>query len=204
MLDAQQNIHEIELAHSKSLESAFKDYSDKELWRAFKDGSEIALSFIYNTHFTALYRYGSQFTIDRNLIKDAIQDMFIELINKRKKLSDTTNIKYYLFKSLRITVIAYLRKNKKLNCYDNFEERLDFQVTLSKEQITLDLQFSNQLKVKMERALGQLTSKQREIIYYYYFEGLTLQEISSLMNFTNLKSTQNLFYRALKSLRACV
>ncbi len=56
---------------------------------------------LYKSHIEILYRYGHKLTTDTQLVEDSIQDMFIELWNSRKRLSDTDSIKYYLFRILR-------------------------------------------------------------------------------------------------------
>ncbi|MEQ9287162.1 MAG: sigma-70 family RNA polymerase sigma factor [Cyclobacteriaceae bacterium] len=99
--------------------------SDVQLWGAFKDGNESAFITIYNTYFPMLYRYGFQYTKDKALIKDAIQDLFVELRQKRKRLSHTTSIKLYLYKSIRRKILGHKEKainkmmsNQTLDGYD--------------------------------------------------------------------------------------
>lgn len=72
-----------------------------------------------------LYRYGFQYTKDKALIKDAIQDLFVELRQKRKRLSHTTSIKLYLYKSIRRKILGHKEKainkmmsNQTLDGYD--------------------------------------------------------------------------------------
>ena len=52
------------------------------------------------THFEALFQYGCQFTKNESLVEDALQDMFIELREKRKAdhNSDVSpKLSFYLF-----------------------------------------------------------------------------------------------------------
>lgn len=179
--------------------SEFENKPDKEIWGMFKSGSEVALIYIYNKYFKTLYNYGSQFTRDRFLIKDAIQDLFIELLNKRNKISDTNSIKYYLFKSIKINLINKF-KNQKID-YKNDTSGFDFGLSVSIEEKLINAQMDNEKRRKLQSALEKLKKKQREVIYYYYFEDLDFSQIASLMHFTNAKSAQNLLYRALKKLK---
>ncbi len=48
--------------------------SDKTIWISFKKGDHAAFNYIYKTYFSVLFNYGRQFTADRELIKDCIQD----------------------------------------------------------------------------------------------------------------------------------
>lgn len=174
--------------------------TDLEIWRAFKAGDEIAFIHIYNQYFNTLFRYASQFSRDRNFIKDAIQDLFFELIRKRSKLSDTKSIKFYLLKSIKVNIISQL-KRKKIDYHDSISG-FQFGLTLSVEDKIISLQLDEEKKLRINHALNKLKTKQREIIYYYYFEDLELSEIAALMHFNNPKSAQNLLYRALNSLKS--
>lgn len=177
----------------------FFNKTDLEIWRAFKEGNEVAFAHIYNHYFSVLYRYGSQYSRDRNFIKDSIQDLFMELLRKRTRLSDTNSIKYYLFKSLKITIISRLKRQK--IDYHQQVEGFDFGISLSVEEKIINSQLDEEKKQKIANALAGLKKKQREIIYYYFFEEMDLQQISSLMSFSNPKSAQNLLYRTLHLLK---
>ena len=181
-------------------EAYFSRKPDNETWRMFKEGNELAFAYIYNTYFIILFRYGSQFSKDRNFIKDAIQDLFTELLKKRSRLSDTDSIKYYLFKSLKVTIITRLKRNR-----TEYYQQLDgfnFGVSLSVEEKIIDAQIDEESKQKIKSALSELKKGQREIIYYYFFEEMNLSQIASLMNFSNPKSAQNLLYRTLHLLKS--
>jgi len=184
---------------NQKLTNEFDGKSDQEIWSAFKSGSEVSLIYIYNTYFHTLYRYGSQFSKDRALIKDAIQDLFIELLRKRNKLSDTTSIKFYLFKSLKINLLTKFKRNRLHYFEDN--TGFDFGVSLSFEEKLINAQLDQEKKRRINDALSKLKRKEREIIYYYYFEELDLSQISTMMQFSNPKSAQNLLYRTLKKLK---
>ena len=193
--DAEKNIREKETTEAP----AFAGKTDLEIWRAFKADSEVAFAHIYKEYFHTLYRYGSQFTRDRNLIKDAIQDLFMELLKKRKKLSDTTSIRYYLFKSLKINMISKLKNRR--NAFSEEMTGFEFGLTLSAEDKIINSQLDQEKKERLHIALKKLKKSQREVIYYYYFENLELPQIAALLGFSNPKSAQNLLYRSLTRLK---
>ena len=70
--------------------------TDFDLWKSFKEGDDEALKTIYYTHFKHLYNYGRKFSSDKVLVENCIQDLYIDLIKKRKTLGDTDNINLYL------------------------------------------------------------------------------------------------------------
>jgi RNA polymerase sigma factor (sigma-70 family) len=182
-------------------DSIFEGKSDIEIWREFKLGSEIAFVYIYKKYFTILYRYGSQFTKDRFLLKDTIQDLFMELVKRREKLSDTTSIKYYLLKSIKTNLISKIKTLRRIDYKENLLEGFDFDISLSHEQTLINKQITEEQWLRINATIKKLKRKQREVIYYYYFQNLSLAEISSLMNFSNVKSIQNLLYRSLSAMK---
>src|SRR5579859_6471527 len=76
------------------------DNFDKE-WRRFKNGDPRALEAIYRANIQSLINYGEKVNPDPDLVKDTIQDLFIELWRNRQQLSDIVLVKFYLFRALR-------------------------------------------------------------------------------------------------------
>jgi len=63
--------------------------NDAKLWEDFKKGEKYALTQIYYHYADSLFRYGKKFSSDDELVKDAIQDLFFDLIRTRAKLGTT-------------------------------------------------------------------------------------------------------------------
>jgi DNA-directed RNA polymerase specialized sigma24 family protein len=93
--------------------------SDSEIWKDFKSGEEEAFCILYDTYFSILCTCGRKFTLDEQLVKDCVQDQFVELISKREKLSDTDNVRFYLIRSLRRRIARRMN-----TAYMNFEQFL--------------------------------------------------------------------------------
>src|SRR5690606_10543545 len=74
-------------------------------WCAFKNGDRNAFAEIYRQQVRDLLNYGYKVTSDRRLIEDSIQDLFFELWKNRAGLSDTTSVRFYLFKALRFKIM---------------------------------------------------------------------------------------------------
>ena len=182
-------------------ESEFEHQKDISIWQEFKKGNENAFNFIYDTYFPILYNYGCQFTNDKEVVKDHIQDLFVDLKIKRSKLGDTTSIKFYLFKSLKRKIVRALGKTRHVIYDKNVSENYDFEIALSHESYLIHSQLDIEMKEKLEEVLKKLTKRQKEAILYYYHEGLTYEEIASLMNFSRVEYARILISRAKVKLR---
>ena len=175
------------------------DKSDSTIWDEFRNGNRESLIHIYKIYFPILFNYGYQFVKDREFIKDEIQELFIELYRHRKRLNANDNIKYYLYRSLR----RRLAKSSKAKFI--FEEITDrenfFAVTLSADSELIQDEDEKQKKEDLQRAINLLPKRQKEAIYYHFYQNLTYQEIASIMGMSKVKSARTLVYRALKLLK---
>ncbi|MEQ8552082.1 MAG: sigma-70 family RNA polymerase sigma factor [Cyclobacteriaceae bacterium] len=194
-------------ANSQSIEntkSFFDSKNDPQIWEMFRQGQEIAFIHIYRKNFNDLFQYGIQFSSNEALIEDAIQDMFIELREKRAKCQIKSSIKNYLFTCMRRRILLYKKKfEDKLTSLDN-SETIEFDITLSAEQRIIESQLSRESSEKLDKAIKGLSLRQREAIYYLFYEGMDYTEIMELMNFSNIRSVRNLIYRAIKSMKSAV
>ncbi|MEQ9221491.1 MAG: sigma-70 family RNA polymerase sigma factor [Cyclobacteriaceae bacterium] len=171
------------------------------LWDNFRSGEDSAFIKIYETYFPTLYSYGHQFTNDSDLIKDSIQEFFIELRNNRNRLGDTTSVKAYFFKSMRRRLLRALAKKKYLLYDGHLEKDFDFEITLSWESILINNQIEAEKKNKLDEAFTKLTKRQKEAIIYFYYEGLSYEEIASIMNLAKVKYARTLVYRSIDKLK---
>jgi RNA polymerase sigma factor (sigma-70 family) len=176
--------------------------SDFDLWKNFKGGDEASFIFIYKKYFPQLFQFGNQFTSKTELVEDSIQDLFIELREKREKITIKSSIKFYLFKSLKRKIIALLEKNKKNVSLEETPGYTEFQISYSAEKRLIDSQIEKEQRQKLSESMQNLSPRQREALYYFYYEDMSYSEIQELMNFKHIQATRNLMYRALKVLKS--
>lgn len=168
---------------------------DGILWNQFRAGELSAFTELYNTYVQTLYNYGKRFSPDKALIEDSIQDLFIELWNKKDHLSDTDSPKYFLMKSLRNKMLRKLEREHRY-ILNNLSEDYDFEVELSYEFSLVTEQTSIEQRQQLQQALQQLTKRQREVIFLKFYENLSYEEIAALMSI-ELRSVYNLVSKAI-------
>ncbi len=172
-----------------------------QLWNSFRSGGDSAFIKIYEKYFPILYSYGHQFTHDTDLIKDSIQEFFIELRSNRSRLGETTSVKAYFFKSMRRRLLRALSKKKHLLYDGHLEKDFDFEISLSWESIVINNQIEAEQRFKLEGAFNKLTKRQKEAIIYFYYEGLSYEEIASIMDLSKVKYARTLVYRSIDKLK---
>ena len=173
---------------------------DSKIWNAFRQGNREALDYIFKEHASNLFSYGTRFTRDQELVLDCIQDLFVELWNRRQNLSETNSIKFYLLKALRRriarTVHSVRRREEITDEVQYLEEKMNFSV----EQIMVAQETDQAKKASLKRALERLTKRQREPIYLKFFQGLNNEAIASVMGLSE-SSACTLVSQAIGALR---
>jgi RNA polymerase sigma factor (sigma-70 family) len=174
---------------------------DAVLWNALRSGSRHAFDSIFKLYAARLYSYGSKFTKDQNLVLDCIQDLFVELWNRRLNLSETDSIRFYLLKALRRRIARALNAARRFQGIEEDFRYLEEKVNFSAEHF-LVIHESEQLRhARLSRSIEQLTKRQRESIYLKFFQGLNNQAIAAVMGLSE-NSVYTLVSQAVKALRS--
>ena len=175
--------------------------ADTILWNDFIKGNNEAFRIIYNNYVRILFNYGCHFTHDQALVKDCIHDVFIDLSKYRSGLSPTNNIKLYLFKSLKCSLIRSLGKRKAFGNIDD-PEKLPFYYSISYEDEIAESENEQQRYQQLNKAMSTLSPRQKEAIYLRFVSGLSYDELGKVMQ-VNYQSARNLVHRGLENLREC-
>ena len=173
--------------------------TDTEIWSKFKEGDDDALSLIYSENSGKLYLYGLKITTNHSIIEDSIQNLFSDLVRNRKQLGDTDNVQFYLLKSFKRKLIRELQKEKKHDLSNPAEDYM-FEITYSVEHEIILEEKSTAKLFLLNRALKELTPRQKEAIYLKFTEELEYVEIAEMLEMS-IEACRNLIYRGIKSLK---
>jgi RNA polymerase sigma factor (sigma-70 family) len=168
------------------------------LWEMFLSGDDRAYAYFYQKYIDELFAYGMRFTPDRELVKDAIQDVFVKIYSHRAKLNKTDKVKPYLYMSLKNTLFNVFEKERESYHIDTVEPVFITEYSIE-DMIIADEQEAER-KQKINQLLESLTPRQKEVIYYRYVEGMTLNEVCKLMEM-NYQSVQNLIQRSIRRIK---
>lgn len=177
--------------------------NEAEIWQKFKEGDEEAFVWIYSNYFDVLYNFGRQFNLDASLVKDQIQDLFVDLRSSRTRLADLKSIKFYLFKSLRRRLFtSQKRQFSFLTLFSTRNETLfDIKISNSPEATLINRSLDQEKSEILTKSMMKLTPRQKEAIMHFYYEGMSYQEVAEIMDFKQVKSARKLIYRAIDALR---
>lgn len=173
--------------------------TDITLWEALQQGSQQAFATIYDRYFQRLYEYGIRLHPDEDLVKDAIQELFIKLWTNKDTLTSANPLPYLLV-SLRSTIYSRLRPRKNAVLISFDQEQHDFLAHFSAESANIKKEQLQAQHQRLLNALNQLNARQKEILYLRYFEELDYESIAAIMNLS-VKGAYKLSARALQNMR---
>jgi RNA polymerase sigma factor (sigma-70 family) len=180
------------------IEKVFGSNNEEELWRAFQEGDEAAFARLYQLYADTLFGYCIRFTNDRDLIKDCIHDLFVELWKSRRTVSATTSVRFYLLACIKRKVLRHLQKSQLVTT--DGPVTASQSATASYESDMIQEQDWQQTQEGLQQALTCLTKRQREAIFLKYYQNLPYEQIADLMG-VNAQSVYNLVFGALRVMK---
>lgn len=179
-----------------------KDYW-QQTWLLFKDGDKEAFAIFYNLHVDRLYKYALKLCHDDDTVKDAIQEVFLDLYMKRVNNKTTPeNLKYYLLLSLKRNLIKKLKSKRRFEEGEISEGEMS-DLEFSTEYQLIEKEQDEELNTKVLNALNKLPGKQKEAVYLRFNEGMDYPEIAHMLGIT-IESVRKQVYRALKTVRELI
>jgi RNA polymerase sigma factor (sigma-70 family) len=154
---------------------------DHDLWESFKSDDQQAYGQIYKNHSESLYKYGMQLCGNTELVEDTIHDIFVDIWEKRGRLSEVKSIRLYLKFSLRRNLFRKLKKSNLLQG-DEVLHKNAFKFSIQEENFAKEADDYLQMENKLLQVLNDLSPRQREVIYLRFYQDLTYEEISSLLS----------------------
>lgn len=174
--------------------------TDETLWDGLLRGDQDMFLSLYNRYYHALLFVGLKEIKDAQLVKDTIQQLFLYLWEKRETIHKANNVKSYLLTSFLRKLSADWKRSGKVSnlqlVYSQYSE--DTAPTPEEDLIKKDEQ-QHQSRHLMGY-INELPSRQKELLYLKYYEGLTYEEIVQQTGLTH-RTIYNKIHEALKKLR---
>ena len=175
------------------------NHSTDTLLASFQAGNMAAFSQLYNLHINVLFNYGLKLTIDKELLKDCIHDIFVKLYTKKDELGTIDNLRSYLFISLKNKLCDELRRRMYMS--DTAVEEVSISTPTDVEDDYMEEEQRKNEFSLVRRLLDQLSPRPREALTLYYIEEKKYEDICEIMNM-NYQSVRNLMHRGLTKLRS--
>jgi len=177
--------------------SPYHQECDEVIWNALRNNNKEAFAVIYYRFFKVLLQRGLQISSDRELVKDCIHDLFVEIWETKMNLATPLSVKAYLIVSLQRKIIRQLRKFR----FQKTEiDRLPIEFAYSKEDQLISEQHIHDQQCMVSRAVNSLTKRQKEAIQLKFYVNLSYEEIAGIMKIST-DSIYNLVSKAIYNLQ---
>jgi RNA polymerase sigma factor (sigma-70 family) len=170
------------------------------LWQDFKKGNRHAFNTLLQEYYPRLLNYGVRLVSDRLFVEDTLQDLFIDLWQKRAGLGDVQNVNAYLVSSFRRRLLREKEKKNRLGTVLELFDNYDFHFQFDIQTQLIGVEQENETHDTLKKHLDKLTKRQREAIYLRFYQGLGYVDIAQIMAI-NQHSAVNLVYDALRLMR---
>lgn len=174
---------------------------ESTLLQALKGGSKEALEFLFETYQPRLRGYALRFIPDREVVKDIIQECFINLWQKHKSIQ-SVSIQSLLFVMVRNSCLNYIKHMSVVNKYQieylaeiKGEEKLYHTDFLSDAEYPL---LYDELQNEINRVIDSLPERCREVFLLSRFDGLKNREIAEKLKISSTAVEKHIA-RALKN-----
>ena len=170
------------------------------IWDQFRAGDQSAFTELYQHFVQPLYSYSMGVTSDKELIKDCLHDLFVELWRNHATIGPTTSVKYYLMASIKRKLVRHLETQLK-NHVHHTNYMMDFsEADYSQESILIKYEDEIRTNKQLANCLNMLSKRQREAISLRFFQNMDTDQISDSMKI-NPQSVYNLIFGALRVMK---
>lgn len=169
---------------------------DTVIWNAFKESNQEAFAVLYYKYFKLLLNRGLIISNDRELVKDCIHDLFLDIWKTKTNLATPVSVKAYLIVSLQRKLFRQIKKTRTQQTEIN---KLSYESVCSKEDQIISEQTILDNQFIIAKAVNSLTKRQKEAIKLKFYDNLTYEEIAGMMKIST-DSIYNLISKAIGSL----
>ncbi|WP_343690762.1 RNA polymerase sigma-70 factor [Chitinophaga sp.] len=173
--------------------------SDQQLLQLLAKGSQAGYTVIYARYSEILFRHAYKMLEDRAEAEDVIQEVFLMLWTKRAEVAGATSLSGYLYTSVRNRILNHLTHQKVIDKYlDSMRTYVEAGGYTADEQLR-----EKELAAIIEKEIGAMPPKMREIFLMSRNEQLSHKSIGELLNISD-KTVKQQVYKAVKQLKGRV
>jgi RNA polymerase sigma-70 factor (family 1) len=172
-----------------------RTYSDRQLVASLKSGNEKAYDELFRRYWDKAFNAAYAKLKSKALAEEIVQDIFMDLWNKRASLSIESFSKY-LYSSIRYQALNKIRSQLVHRKYWEYYRAF----IPAGERTTEKTVHFNDLLNSVETCMNQLPRKTKKVFYLNKLEGRSLKEIASAMRLSE-KAIEYHLTRSLKELK---
>lgn len=172
-----------------------------EIVHQIKSGNKLAFEKLYRFFYHKLSYFSNQYLLDTDEANSISQEVFTELWEHRKSLTDNTNIQAWLFTVTKNKSLKHIQKLKSKQKFDNYLQARQLEINYKSltDFDTREFVF-DELQQKINDALKQLSPSVRLVFEKSRFEDKKNREIADELGIS-IKTVEAHISKSLKLLR---
>lgn len=176
--------------------SPWNDVSDEDLVFATRRGESSAFEVLYERRHKKIYAYlRTLLNYNYDDTVSLTSDVFIKFYEYIKS-HDPESVKSLLYRIAHNAAIDRIRTKRSTSEQDFDEKKLEYLEDGDDYKHHIETEFKEKL---FQKLLSMLDSNQRDVLYLYYYEGKTYDEIAIILN-SSKNSIGTLIFNAKKKL----
>lgn len=172
------------------------ELTDEILITGIKRDDYSSYNQLFMRYYSRLCAFVFKLTQNYSASEDVVQELFIRIWIQRGKLEINENIPGYLFRASKNSALNYLRAEKSRQ---KSIHNIPIQEWRNEENLIEQIEFS----AALNRCIGQLPERSRDVFMKSRFDGLKQQEISDQLGIS-VKTIKNQIWKSLQFLKACL
>lgn len=165
-------------------------------YRRFLKGDEEGFVEIVRDYKDGLILYLNSLVNNISVAEELTEDTFVKLGIKKPYFKSNSSFKTWLYAIGRNIALDYIKKHSKENTV-NFDECSQ----IIGDELSETSFFDKERKITIHRAMALLKTEYRQVLWLFYFEELSVKEISQIMK-KSPHAVETLTYRAKQSLKS--
>lgn len=170
--------------------------TEEELLERIAKNDKSAFELVFREHYADLCKFGAKYVRDTTVAEEIVQEVFINIWDRRDKLNISTSVKAYLFTAVRNRSFNYIKLQLP-------KEQNKVELT-NVANVDLDSGSDKELKEELykqvQQAIDGLPNKCRIIFDLSRNAGMTYKEIAEELDLS-VKTVENQVGHALRKLR---
>ncbi|MEL7162902.1 MAG: sigma-70 family RNA polymerase sigma factor [Bacteroidota bacterium] len=164
----------------------------KKHWDNFLAGNPAAFRALHDLTYDDLYRYAHRLRPDPAAARDALQEVYLAIWQRRDRVPPVRDPWVFLLVSLRNRIIDQVRKERTLN--------IKHEPSPSPEDDLLAAEQDDRRRAWLRDHLGQLPDSQREALHLRYHLELEYPQVAEVLGVSQ-QAAYNYVNRGIKALK---
>ncbi len=166
-------------------------------YKEYVRGNDNAFESVVRIYYDGLVAFINRYTKSLTDAEDVANDCFLYIaIHKNRYDSRKTSLKTYLYTIGRSKALNFIKKRERKKTY-NLDDYQDLPSQIESADDRVEKIERNQI---LYEAIALLPDEMQTVIYLFYFESMSYEEISKITS-KKIKQIDNILYRAKKQLK---